>query len=413
MTRTVVTGIGALAANGLGTQDFWAATREGRHGLGELTRFDVTKYPARLAGEIRGFDVTDHLPDRLLPQTDVSTRYALVAAGWALEDAKVDPASLVDYDMGVVTANALGGFEFTHREFHKLWTRGPQTVSVYESFAWFYAVNTGQISIRHGMRGPSSALVTEQAGGLDAIGHARRTVRRGTPLVVAGGVDSALDPWGWAAQIAGDRLSTSTDPGRAYLPFDRDADGYVPGEGGALLVLEDAEAALRRGAPDILGEIAGYASGFDPAPGSGRPPALRRTVEAALADAGVTAGQVDLVLADAVGVPALDRAEAAALHEVFGPGAVPVTAPKAGSGRTYAGGGALDTAVALLAIRDGVIPPTPGTREVPAEYGIDLVRDRAREAAVRTVLVVARGLRGFNSAVVVRAWDADTANDLS
>jgi minimal PKS chain-length factor (CLF/KS beta) len=413
MTRTVVTGIGALAANGFGTQDYWAATREGRHGIGELSRFDVRKYPATLAGEIRGFDAADHLPDRLLPQTDVSTRYALVAAGWALEDAKVDPASLVDYDMGVVTANALGGFEFTHREFHKLWTEGPQTVSVYESFAWFYAVNAGQISIRHGMRGPSSALVTEQAGGLDAIGHARRTVRRGTPLVVAGGVDSALDPWGWASQIAGGRLSTGTDPDRAYLPFDRDAGGYVPGEGGALLVLEDAEAALGRGAPDILGEIAGYASGFDPAPGSGRPPALRRTVEAALADAGVTAGQVDVVFADAVGVPELDRAEAAALGEVFGPGAVPVTAPKAASGRTYAGGGALDVATALLSIRDGVIPPTAGTREVPAEYGIDLVRDRAREADVRTALVVARGLWGFNSAVVVRAWDADAANDLS
>jgi minimal PKS chain-length factor (CLF/KS beta) len=412
MTRTVVTGIGALAANGLGTQDYWAATREGRHGIGELTRFDVAKYPATLAGEIRGFDAADHLPDRLLPQTDVSTRYALVAAGWALEDAKVDPAGLVDYDMGVVTANALGGFEFTHREFHKLWTEGPQTVSVYESFAWFYAVNAGQISIRHGMRGPSSALVTEQAGGLDAIGHARRTVRRGTPLVVAGGVDSALDPWGWASQIAGGRLSTGTDPDRAYLPFDRDADGYVPGEGGALLVLEDAEAALDRGAPDILGEIAGYASGFDPAPGSGRPPALRRTIEAALADAGVTAGQVDVVFADAVGVPELDRAEAAALGEVFGAGAVPVTAPKAASGRTYAGGGSLDVATALLSIRDGVIPPTAGTREVPAEYGIDLVLDRAREADVRTALVVARGLWGFNSAVVVRAWDTDAANDL-
>ncbi|WP_405474029.1 ketosynthase chain-length factor [Streptomyces canus] len=413
MTRTVVTGIGALAANGLGTQEYWAATREGRHGLGELTRFDVRTYPATLAGEIRGFDAAEHLPDRLLPQTDVSTRYALVAAGWALEDAKVDPASLVDYDMGVVTANALGGFEFTHREFHKLWTEGPQTVSVYESFAWFYAVNAGQISIRHGMRGPSSALVTEQAGGLDAVGHARRTVRRGTPLVVAGGVDSALDPWGWASQIAGGRLSTGTDPDRAYLPFDRDAGGYVPGEGGALLVLEDAEAALRRGAPDILGEIAGYASGFDPAPGSGRPPALRRTIEAALADAGVTAGQVDVVFADAVGVPELDRAEAAALRAVFGTGAVPVTAPKAASGRTYAGGGALDVATALLSIRDGVIPPTAGTHEVPAEYGIDLVRDRARDADVRTALVVARGLWGFNSAVVVRAWDADATNDLS
>ncbi|MFJ6388988.1 ketosynthase chain-length factor [Streptomyces sp. NPDC091972] len=413
MTRTVVTGIGALAANGLGTEEYWAATRQGRHGLGELSRFDVAKYPAKLAGEIPGFDAADHLPDRLLPQTDVSTRYALVAAGWALEDAKVDPASLVDYDMGVVTANALGGFEFTHREFHKLWTEGPQTVSVYESFAWFYAVNAGQISIRHGMRGPSSALVTEQAGGLDALGHARRTVRRGTPLVVAGGVDSALDPWGWASQIAGGRLCTGTDPDRAYLPFDRDAGGYVPGEGGALLVVEDADAALRRGAPDILGEIAGYASGFDPAPGSGRPPALRRTVEAALADAGVSAAEVDVVLADGVGVPELDRAEAAALGEVFGAGGVPVTAPKAGSGRTYAGGGSLDVATALLSIRDGVIPPTPGTREVPAEYGIDLVLDRARKTDVRTALVVARGLWGFNSAVVVRAWDADATNDLS
>jgi minimal PKS chain-length factor (CLF/KS beta) len=112
-------------------------------------------------------------------------------------------------------------------------------------------------------------------------------------------------------------------------------------------------------------------------------------------------------------VPELDRAEAAALGEVFGTGAVPVTAPKAASGRTYAGGGALDVATALLSIRDGVIPPTAGTREVPAEYGIDLVRDRAREADVRTALVVARGLWGFNSAVVVRAWDADAANDLS
>ncbi|GAA0740813.1 ketosynthase chain-length factor [Dactylosporangium roseum] len=407
MIATVVTGIGALACNGLGTEAYWESTVKARHGLGEISRFDSSRYPARLAGEILDFDPAEHLPSRLLPQTDVSTRLALVAAAWALDDARVEPERLVDYDMGVVTANALGGFEFTHREFHKLWTKGPQAVSVYESFAWFYAVNTGQISIRHGMRGPSSALVAEQAGGLDAIGHARRTVRRGTPLVVAGGVDSALDPWGWVSQIAGGRLSRRDDPAEAYLPFDRDANGFVPGEGGALLVLEDADAAVRRGAPRVYGEIAGYASAFDPAPGSGRPPALRRAVETALADAGIVAADVDVVFADAIGVPELDRAEAAVLRAVFGPGGVPVTTPKAASGRTYGGGGPLDVAAALLSIRDGVIPPTAGTADVPAEYGLDVVRGAARDGDVRTALVLARGLWGFNSAVVVRAWGAD------
>src|SRR5207244_3811988 len=120
------------------------------------------------------------------------------------------------------------GFAFTHREFRKLWAEGPASVSVYESFAWFYAVNTGQISIRNGLRGPSSALVAEQAGGLDAVGHARRTVRAGTPLVVTGGVDSALDPWGWVSQLADGRVSRAADPARAYLPFDARASGHVP-----------------------------------------------------------------------------------------------------------------------------------------------------------------------------------------
>jgi act minimal PKS chain-length factor (CLF/KS beta) len=403
MTATVVTGLGALAANGFGTEAYWDATVKGRHGIGEIGRFDARRYPARLAGEIRDFDAADHLPGRLLPQTDVSTRYALVAAQWALADAAVEPERLVDYDMGVVTANALGGFEFTHREFRKLWTEGPQAVSVYESFAWFYAVNSGQISIRHGMRGPSSALVAEQAGGLDALGYARRTVRRGTPLVVAGGVDSALDPWGWVSQMASGRLSERRDPAGAYLPFDRDANGYVPGEGGAILVLEDAEAARRRGVERVYGEIAGYASAFDAAPHLGAPPALGRAARAALADAGVRPDEVDVVFADALGVPEADRAEAQALREIFGDRGVAVTAPKAASGRAYSGGGALDVVSALLSIRDGVVPPTAGTADVPDAYGLDVVCGSPRDREVRTALVLARGLWGFNSAVVVRA----------
>ncbi|MGQ0774941.1 MAG: ketosynthase chain-length factor [Pseudonocardiales bacterium] len=404
MTNSVVvTGLGVLAPNGLGAEHYWEATLEGRGGISRLTRFDVTKYQAQLAGQILDFDAAEYLPSRLLPQTDVSTRLALVAAQWALDDAKVDPEALTDYDMGVVTSNASGGFDFTHREFKKLWSQGSRSVSVYESFAWFYAVNTGQISIRHGMRGPSSALVAEQAGGLDAVGHARRTARCGTPLVVTGGVDSAFDPWGWVSHLSSGRVSRVPDPRRAYLPFDVNAGGHVPGEGGAILVLEDAEAAQRRGAPRVYGEIAGYACTFDPPPGSSRPPGLRRAAELALADAGVVPEDIDVVFADSAGVPDSDRAEAEAISGLFSPHAVPVTAPKALTGRLLSGGGPLDLVAALLSIRDGVIPATAGTTDVPEDYLIDLVRGEARPARVRAALVLARGRWGFNSAVVVRA----------
>ncbi|TYR64462.1 ketosynthase chain-length factor [Streptomyces parvus] len=400
--RVVVTGISVVAPGGLGTERYWKALLTGENAIAELTRFDATRYPSRLAGQITDFDAAEHLPGRLLPQTDVSTRYALAAADWALSESGVGPDSgFDDYDLGVVTSTAQGGFDFTHREFHKLWSQGPEYVSVYESFAWFYAVNTGQISIRNSMRGPSAALVGEQAGGLDAIGHARRTVRRGTGLVVSGGVDSALDPWGFASQLAGGLVSTVLDRERAYLPFDSAASGYVPGEGGAVLVVEDADSANERGAERIYGEIAGYAATFDPAPGSGRPPTLDRAALLALDEAGLRPSDVSVVFADGVGVPELDRAEADALVRLFGPRGVPVTVPKALTGRMCAGGGPADVAAALLALRDQIIPASGRTDRVPDAYGIDLVTGEPRAAVLDTALVLARGRHGFNSAVVL------------
>ncbi|GAB2898212.1 ketosynthase chain-length factor [Streptomyces mayteni] len=399
--KTVVTGLAVLAPNGLGTEPYWAATLAGRGGLAEITRFDARGYPARLAGEIDDFVPGDHLSGRMLPQTDHMTRLSLVAGDWALADAGVRPAEWPSFDMGVLTAASAGGYEFGERELRNMWNKGNGYVSAYQSFAWFYAVNSGQLSIRNGMRGPSGVLVGEQAGGLDALGQARRLVRKGTPLMLSGAVDSSLCSWGWVAHLAGRRLSTSDDPGRAYLPFDAAAGGHVPGEGGALLVLEDAVSAEARGAVNY-GEIAGYGASFDPAPDSGRPPALRRAVEQALRDADVAPGDVDVVFADAAAVPELDDVEAAALVEVFGAGAVPVTAPKTMTGRLNSGGGPLDVATALLSIRDGVIPPTVGVSP-DARHRIDLVVAEPRRVPVTTALVVARGYGGFNSALVVRA----------
>ncbi|MEU3409524.1 ketosynthase chain-length factor [Streptomyces sp. NPDC006670] len=397
----VITGIGVAAPNGLGTEAWWSAVLRGESGIRPLTRFDAAQYPAKLAGEVQGFDAAEHLPGRLLPQTDQVTRLALTAADEALADAGVDPAQLPDYAAGVITASSAGGYEFGQRELQALWSKGGQYVSAYQSFAWFYAVNSGQISIRNGMRGPNSVLVSEQAGGLDAVAQGRRQLRKGIRLVVTGGMDSSLCPWGWAAHLASGELSTAEDAERAYLPFSAEAGGHVVGEGGALLVLEDAAAARERGARPY-GEVAGYAATFDPPPGSGAPSRLRDAAALALREAGLAPADVDVVFADAAGRREADRAEAEALAEIFGAYGVPVTAPKTMTGRLAAGGASLDLAAALLSLRDGVIPPTVHAGPPAADCPVDLVTEVRRPARLHTALVLARGRGGFNAAMVVR-----------
>lgn len=401
MTSAVVTGLGIAAPNGLGTDDYWKAVLEGRSGIGSVTRFDASGYPSSLAGEVPGFDAAEHLPGRLLPQTDHMTRLALATAEWALDDAEVDIEELPEFSAGVITASSSGGYEFGERELRNLWFKGAAHVSAYQSFAWFYAVNTGQISIRHKLRGPTGVLVGDQAGGADALAHARRQIRKGTALMISGGIDGSLCSWGWIAHLASGRVSTGDDAARAYRPFAADADGHVPGEGGALLVIEGEHLAKARGAR-IYGSIAGHAATIDPAPGSGRPSTLENAVRGALADAEVRPEEVDVVFCDGAAVPELDRIEAEAVNKVFGVGAVPVTVPKTMTGRLFSGAVSLDVATALLSIRDGLVPPTIGV-DVAEDHGMDLITGSARNLPVRTALVIARGLGGFNSALVVRA----------
>ncbi|GAA0896703.1 MULTISPECIES: ketosynthase chain-length factor [Streptomyces violaceusniger group] len=403
-TRTVITGMGLATPHGLGVEEFWAATRIGKNAIGPVTRFDVSAYPAGLAGEIHGFRAEDHLPGRLVAQTDRMTQLALVAADRAFRDADVAPGDLPAYGIGVVTAVGSGGFEFGERELRKLWSLGANHVSAYQSFAWFPTVNTGQIAIRSGSRGPNGVLIGDQAGGLDALGQARRQIRRGSRLIAAGGFESSLTPLGWAARLSTGLMSTCDDPGRAYLPFHPACRGYVPGEGGALLILEDERSVRAREAATIHAELAGYSATLDPRPGSGREPGLRRAIELALADAGTAPAGVDVVFADAAGTPELDAAEVRAIVGVFGPRAVPVTAPKTMIGRLLAGGAPVDVVTAVMAIREGLIPPTINV-EPTAARELDLVVGRPRTASVRTALVLARGHGGFNSAVVLRAVD--------
>ncbi|MFJ7081871.1 ketosynthase chain-length factor [Streptomyces griseus] len=400
----VVTGLGVVAPTGIGVRRHWESVLAGKSGLGRITRFDPAGYPVKVAGEVPGFAAGEQVPKGLVDRTDRFTHFALAAAEAALADADADPQQLPEFDMAVVTASSSGGTEFGQHEMEQLYQQGPAWVGAYQSIAWFYAATTGQVSIRHGMRGPCGVVCAEQAGGLDALGQSRRLLDTGSRLVLSGGTDASLCPYGLTAQLSTGALSTTDDPARAYLPFDAAADGYAPGEGGAMLLVETEQGARERGVQHY-GRILGYAAGFDPLPGTGRPPVLASVVRRAIGDAGITAADVDAVFADAAGTPDLDHTEAAAINEVFGAGQVPVTAPKTLTGRLYAGGAPLDVATAMLSLSAGVIPHTPGVDRPAAGLGIDLVVGSPRHLAARTAVVLARGHGGFTSALVVDAGD--------
>jgi minimal PKS chain-length factor (CLF/KS beta) len=404
--RTVVTGIGVVAPNGVGTEAWWKATRAGQSGLDRIKRFDTSKYATKVAGEVDGFDADDYIERRLQVQTDRWTHMALGAAQMAFDDADYDPAANDEWTQSVITASASGGNEFGQKEIQNLWGKGPGFVGAYQSIAWFYAATTGQISIRHNMKGPCGVVLAEGAGGLEALQHGRRNIRRGVLTVVSGGLEAPIGPYALTCQLGNGLMSTADDPGAAYLPFDARANGYVPGEGGAIILLENLDQAQQRGVPQIYGEVIGYGATNDahhwrdPEPTGYQ---HSRAIRLALADAGIEPGDIDVVFADAFGTLERDRIEVEALTSGLGTHAreVPVTAPKTMVGRLYAGGASLDVAAALLAMRDGVIPPTINLDQ-PAE-GCDLqFVTEAREAEVRTALVTARGYGGFNAALVLR-----------
>ncbi len=401
-TRALITGLGVIAPNGVGAEAYWAATLAGKSGIDRIDGPEPDGYSVSLAGKADSFITADHVPGRLAVQTDRWSQLGLAATGMALKDAAVDTGRLPEYGLGVITASSSGGNEYGQQQIERLWSIGPREVGVYQSIAWFYAATTGQVSIANQARGRCGVVVSEQAGGLDALGQARRTLREEAEMVICGGTEAPLSPYALVCQISTGKLSTSDDPEGCYRPFDSRAEGYVPGEGGAMLIVETGESARRRGVAPY-GEIAGYAATFDPRPGSGRPPALARAIRQAIADAGIVPAEVDVVFADAAALPVQDRQEADAIAEVFGAYGVPVTAPKTMTGRLYAGGAALDVAAALLSIRDQVIPPTIGTAAADPAYTLDLVCGRPRETSVRTALVIARGAGGFNAAMVLKA----------
>ncbi|MGO4631448.1 ketosynthase chain-length factor [Streptomyces sp. 2RAF24] len=403
--RAVVTGIGVIAPNGLSSEAYWKSVREGVGVLDRITREGCEHLPLKVAGEVRGFEAASLIEERFVVQTDRFSHYAMAAASMALDDAGLGDDPEEPFDVGVVTAAGSGGGEFGQRELQKLWGQGSKFVGPYQSIAWFYAASTGQISIRSGFKGPCGVVASDEAGGLDAVAHAARAVRRGTGAVIVGAAEAPLAPYSMICQLGYPELSTVEDPDRAYRPFTTGACGFVPAEGGAMLVVEDETRARDRGAA-VRAFVAGHAATFT---GASRweesREGLARAVRDALDEAGCAPEEIDVVFADALGVPAADRAEALAIADALGAhaGRVPVTAPKTGIGRAYCGAPVLDVAAAVFAMEQGLVPPTPNVFDI--SHDLDLVMSRARPAELRTALVLSRGLMGSNAALVVRRGD--------
>ncbi|GAA5193986.1 ketosynthase chain-length factor [Rugosimonospora acidiphila] len=413
--RAVVTGVGVVAPTGVGVDAHWKRVLAGESALRRITLFDPARYPTTLAGEITEFDALEWADSRRVVQTDRWTHLGFAATRLALQDAGLAEVTDDPYGVGVVLASSSGGNLFGQRELQRLWSQPSRTVGAYQSIAWFYAASVGQLSIHHQFKGPCGVLVSETAGGLDSLAQAVRMIRRGTPVVIAGGTECPLSPYALACQLRGGLLSSGTDPDGAYRPFDVAAGGYVPGEGGAVFVVEELDHARERGAT-IYGEVAGWGATHDAHHTDAHhtdahhthdrqahdPTQYARAMALALRRAGARPDEVGLVVPDALGVPGYDLAEAQALRAVFGC-SPPVTTQKPLTGRAHQGGAALDVANALLAMRHGLLPATAGTDRPAPGCELDFVREQ-RQQRTDLALVGARGFDGFNSAVLLRRW---------
>src|SRR5690348_15433842 len=255
--RAVITGLGVMAANGIGTEAFWHATSQGISGIRAISRFSTADIPMSVAGEISDFVVDNYIEPKLARRTDRSTQYALAAVQEALRDASLDLVDENRQRVGAVISCTLGGMEYVLQQFQALYMRGLRAISPYTAIAWLQVANVGQTSIRYGISGYCKTPTHDAIGGLDALGLAYRAIRRGAAdVIVAGGCEDLLEPSVLLTFARAGDCALGDDP-HAYRPFDRRAAGLILGEGAGICILEDYEHALRRRAP-IYGEIVGF-----------------------------------------------------------------------------------------------------------------------------------------------------------
>ena len=406
--RIVITGMGAVSPLGLDVPSLWEALLSGKSGIDRITLFDPELFETKIAAEVKGFDAMDYMERKQARHMDRYTQFAVVASRQAVEQAKLefdDPE-----DIGVLIGSGIGGLSTLSEQLAVLAERGPSRVSPFLISMMITDGASGQVSIMMGARGVNFCATSACSSGADAIGEACEIIKRGdAQAMLAGGAEACITPIAVAGFDAAGALSTRNDePQKASRPFDAQRDGFVVGEGAAVLVLESLPHALKRGA-NILAEVVSYGATSDayhitqPAAGG---EGGAKAMGMALRKAGIEPKETDYINAHGTSTPLNDKAETMAIKAVFGEDAyrIPISSTKSMMGHMIGAAGAIEAMVCVLAIQHGLIPPTTNLTNPDPECDLDYVPHVARQKRVRTALSNSFGFGGHNSVLVVREY---------
>jgi 3-oxoacyl-[acyl-carrier-protein] synthase II len=403
--RVVVTGVGVVSPLGLTAASTWDGLVSGRSGVGPITLFDPDGFPVRIAAEVRDFDPVSVFGKRRARHLDRVTQLALVATAEAMEASKLNVGA-DPHRVGVLFGTGIGGIQSLEDGVNVLTGRGPDWVSPYTLPMMIPNMVAGQVAMEWGIRGYSSCTTTACAASAQAIGEGLDLIRAGrADAIVCGGAEAAITRVGIAGFGAMKALSTrNDDPPEASRPFDAARDGFVMGEGSAVLVLEEREAAQRRGAP-ILAEVAGYGATSDahhmtqPHPeGDGALRAMRLACQ----DANLRTESVDYVNAHGTSTPPNDRIETLALKRFFGEKVPPVSSTKSMTGHTLGAAGALESVICIQALNEQTLPPTINQVNPDPDCDLDYVPNQARPASIDTAMTNSFGFGGHNATLIFR-----------
>ena len=406
--RVAVTGVGMVSPVGLDTAETWEALIQGRSGVGYVTRFDTSKFPTKIAAEVKGFDPLLYLTVKEVRKMDLFIQYAISASDYAVNASGLEINAENGERVGVYIGSGIGGFGIIEREHNNFLARGPRRISPFFIPSTIVNLAAGQVSIRIGAMGPNSATCTACSAGSHALGDSFRMIQRGeTDVMIAGGTEAAITPMGMGGFSAMRALSKRNDaPEKASRPFDLNRDGFVMGEGAGILVLEELEQARSRGAR-ILAEVVGYGMSGDahhitapPSDGSGAVRAMRKTLE----DAEVAPEEVDYINAHGTSTPPNDRIETLAIKTVFGDHArkVAVSATKSMTGHLLGAAGGLEGGVVVQTLKDQTIPPTINLETFDPDCDLDYVPHQARKADIRYAMSNSFGFGGTNACLLFK-----------
>src|SRR5256712_12228668 len=416
--RVVVTGLGALTPVGNTADEFWSALKQARSGVGPITKFDASVknvqgeflYPTQIAAEVRNFDLLKYVDKREARRLDPFLQYAMACSVMAVEDSGLDTGTVDGARFGVLIGSGIGGIQTLLTNYDTLREKGPDRVSPFFIPMMIVNMASGMVSMRFGAKGPNSAVVTACATGNHAVGDAFRLIQRGdADVMIAGGAEAIIVPLTIAGFCSMKAMSTrNEEPEKASRPFDAARDGFVCGEGGGILVLESLEHARGRDAR-IYGEVVGYGMTGDarhlPAPdreGDG----AARAMAAALADARLSPSDIGYINAHGTSTPYNDKFETVAIKRVFGEHArrLAVSSTKSMTGHLLGAAGGIEAIATVLALRDGVLPPTINYEKPDPDCDLDYVPNQARKQAVDVAMSNAFGFGGTNATLLFRRY---------